>query len=141
VIGDQGPGVIVDVGIDGRTLRFTASQMGTPLEGKFTRFSSQVNVDPLQPKAGVVRARVDLASVDAGAPEANMLLRSAGFFDAAQFAETGTLDDPVLVRFHLHQDNVHCARPRRDAPACAGRGRPTTSSSQSVRPCAFPCPP
>jgi polyisoprenoid-binding protein YceI len=172
VLGTGGAGRAIEPSPEGSTLRFTASQMGTPLQGQFARFSAQVNFDPLQPKAATVQARVDLASVDAGAPEANMLLRSAGFFDTAHFAEarfeasdfsdeggghyrargtfslkghtaslpiaftrnrdahgfwfdgsftvsrlafsigegewadTGTLDDPVLVRFHLHQDSV-----------------------------------
>ena len=72
---------------DTGTLQFTAAQMGTPLKGSFADFSVQVDFDPHRPESGAVHVQVPVASVSAGSREADALLRSAGFFDAAQFPQ------------------------------------------------------
>jgi polyisoprenoid-binding protein YceI len=72
---------------DGSAIRFSAAQMGTPLQGSFEDFTATVNFDAEHPHAGSVHAKVLVASVNAGSREANDLLRSAGFFDAARFAQ------------------------------------------------------
>ncbi len=71
----------------GATIGFTASQSGTPLTGRFDGFQVQLNLDPARPHDGAVHVQVDTATVDAGAPQTNALLRSSGFFDSAQFAQ------------------------------------------------------
>lgn len=66
-------------------IRFTAAQMGSPLQGSFESFTVQVDFDPAHPEKGTVHVQVPVDSVSAGSREANDLLRSAGFFDAAHF--------------------------------------------------------
>jgi polyisoprenoid-binding protein YceI len=72
---------------DGSAIRFTAAQMGTPLQGSFEDFAATVDFDPEHPQGGSVHARVSVTSVNAGSREADDLLRSAGFFDAAHNAQ------------------------------------------------------
>lgn len=66
-------------------ITFTAAQMGSPLQGSFESFTVKVDFDPVHPEKGKVHAQVPVDSVSAGSREANDLLRSAGFFDAAHF--------------------------------------------------------
>jgi len=68
-------------------IQFTAAQAGTPLRGSFEDFTARVEFDPLHPQSGAVHVQVSVASVSAGSREADALLRSAGFFDAAQFPQ------------------------------------------------------
>jgi polyisoprenoid-binding protein YceI len=87
---------------DGSALRFTAAQMGTPLQGGFEDFTATVEFDPAQPQHGSVHARVMVASVSAGSREANDLLRSAGFFDAARYAQASFDADAFEARAPGH---------------------------------------
>jgi len=64
---------------------FTAAQMGSPLQGGFESISVQVDFDPAHPEQGAVHVQVPVDSVSAGSREANDLLRSTGFFDAAHY--------------------------------------------------------
>jgi len=68
-------------------IRFTASQMGVPLQGAFGSFVADVDFDPVRPETGSVQVRVAVASVDAGANSANELLRGESFLDAARFPQ------------------------------------------------------
>jgi polyisoprenoid-binding protein YceI len=72
---------------DNGAIRFTAAQMGTPLQGGFRDYDVAIDFDPQQPGRGSVHAHVAVASVNAGSREADDLLRSGGFFDAAHFAQ------------------------------------------------------
>ncbi len=67
------------------TLHFIATQEGTRLQGSFTRFAIALAFDPARPADATVHVQVALDSVDAGAAQANGLLRSTDFFDTATF--------------------------------------------------------
>ena len=69
------------------SIRFTASQMGVPLQGVFGGFVADVKFDPDRPDLGTVQVRVDLRSVNAGGADANDMLRSAGFLDVARYPQ------------------------------------------------------
>ena len=46
-------------------------QMNVPVEGRFKRFGGQVAFDPARPAAARASLDIELASIDAGSPEAN----------------------------------------------------------------------
>lgn len=69
------------------TIEFIASQEGVALQGAFNEFAANVKFDPSHPEAGAVKVRVDVRSVATGDTDADELLRSKDFFDAAKFPQ------------------------------------------------------
>jgi polyisoprenoid-binding protein YceI len=53
------------------TISFEFRQMGVPVAGSFKRFDTQMVFDPARPEAASARIEIDLASIDAGSPEAD----------------------------------------------------------------------
>ncbi len=69
------------------TLGFLAKQQGAPVEGKFERFSARIDFDPSQLATSVIEVTIDTGSVSTGHKDRDQTLRSAAFFDTAQFPE------------------------------------------------------
>jgi polyisoprenoid-binding protein YceI len=53
------------------SIGFEFRQMGVPVKGGFKRFAAQIAFDPAKPEAASARIEIDLASIDAGSPEAD----------------------------------------------------------------------
>jgi polyisoprenoid-binding protein YceI len=53
------------------TIHFEFRQMGVPVKGGFRRFTAQMAFDPAKPEAARAQIEIDLASIDAGSPEAD----------------------------------------------------------------------
>ncbi|MBW8328899.1 MAG: YceI family protein [Thiobacillus sp.] len=53
------------------TIHFEFRQMGVPVKGGFKRFTTQMVFDPAKPEAARAQIEIDLASIDAGSPEAD----------------------------------------------------------------------
>jgi polyisoprenoid-binding protein YceI len=53
------------------TVGFEFRQMGVPVKGSFRRFTPQLRFDPARPEAASAQIEIDIASIDAGSPEAN----------------------------------------------------------------------
>ena len=53
------------------TISFAFRQMGVPMTGGFKRFTARVAFDPARPEQSSARVEIDLASIDAGSPEAD----------------------------------------------------------------------
>jgi polyisoprenoid-binding protein YceI len=53
------------------SISFEYRQMGVPLKGGFARFATQMVFDPARPEAARAQIEIDLASIDAGSPEAD----------------------------------------------------------------------
>jgi len=53
------------------TIHFEFRQMGVPVKGGFKRFNTQMAFDPAKPEAARAQVEIDLASIDAGSPEAD----------------------------------------------------------------------
>lgn len=66
-------------------VRFLARQSEVSLEGSFSRYSVDIDLDPFHPQNGKIKVDIDLASVDAGGADANNLLKGADFFDVGRF--------------------------------------------------------
>lgn len=65
-------------------VEFVSTQMNVPVEGKFAKFSGQINFDPQQPTSGKARLQVELASIETGLDEANAEVAGADWFDVAK---------------------------------------------------------
>ncbi|OJW77837.1 YceI family protein [Thiobacillus sp. 65-1402] len=53
------------------SIGFEFRQMGVPVQGGFKRFAAQMAFDPAKPEAASAKIEIDLASIDAGSPEAD----------------------------------------------------------------------
>jgi len=53
------------------SIGFEFRQMGVPVKGGFERFATQMKFDPARPEAASAQIEIELASIDAGSPEAN----------------------------------------------------------------------
>ena len=70
-------------------LKFVASQADVPVPGEFRKFSADIDFDPAQPAAGKVNIEVDVGSVATGSGDADAMLVSKDFFDAAHYPRAG----------------------------------------------------
>ena len=70
---------------DKSAINFTYKQMGVTVDGKFKRFSSQLNFDPAKPTAAKARFDVELGSVDTGAPEGDEEVAGKPWFNTKAF--------------------------------------------------------
>ncbi len=69
------------------SLGFTFKQMGVSVDGKFTKFTAQVNFDAAKLAASKVAFTVDIASATLGAPETDAELPKADWFNTAKFPQ------------------------------------------------------
>lgn len=63
------------------TVQFVFRQMNVPVEGRFKRFSGQLAFDPARPAAARAELDIELASIDAGSPEADEEVAGKLWFD------------------------------------------------------------
>ena len=66
---------------DGSQIGFTALQQGSPVEGRFDRFTADIAFDPKDLGKSRVDVRIDTTSIDTGHKDRDTTLRSAAFFD------------------------------------------------------------
>jgi len=66
-------------------INFTYQQMGVKMDGKFKKFSAQLNFDPTKPTAAKTIFDVELASVDAGSSEADDEVAGKSWFNTKAF--------------------------------------------------------
>jgi polyisoprenoid-binding protein YceI len=86
----QGPGDayaqrLTAVDLDKSAITFVSKQMSVPVEGKFGKFSVQLEFDAAKPSEGRVRVELDLASIDTGSDEANDEVKGKGWFDVKNY--------------------------------------------------------
>ena len=70
---------------DKSAINFTYKQMGVAVDGKFRKFTSQLNFDPTKPTAAKATFEVELASVDTGAPEGDQEVAGKPWFNTRAF--------------------------------------------------------
>ena len=71
----------------GSEIVFTTRQMGVPVEGRFMRFTAQVQLDPQRPESGSVLLAIDTASARFGAPELDVEVPKPAWLHAAAFPQ------------------------------------------------------
>lgn len=62
-----------------------SKQMGVPVEGKFKKFSAQIDFNAAKPEASKANVDIDVASFDLGSAEFNSEVMKKEWFNAAQF--------------------------------------------------------
>jgi len=70
---------------DKSTINFVYKQMGVSVDGKFKKFSSQLNFDPAKPANAKASFDVELASVDTGASEGDDEVAGKPWFNTKAF--------------------------------------------------------
>lgn len=63
----------------------TTRQMNVPVDGKFRKFSAQLNFDPAKPTAGSANVSIDTGSYDLGADDYNKQAEGKEWFDSATY--------------------------------------------------------
>lgn len=76
------------------SVTFGYKQMGVSLDGKFNKFTAQLNFDPAKPDKAQAKIEIHIASIDTGSREANEEVVGKPWFDAkthatASFVSTG----------------------------------------------------
>jgi len=74
---------------------FTFRQMGVPVEGRFTKFSGQVNFDPRKPEAGKVALRIDTGSARFGSAEIDVEAAKSDWLHVTKFPQA-SLDSAAI---------------------------------------------
>ena len=66
-------------------VRFTAKQMGVPMQGLFSKLAGRVQWNAAKPEASHIRLEIPVAGATVGAPEMDEELPKAQWFAASQF--------------------------------------------------------
>ena len=67
------------------TVAFAYKQMGVAMDGRFRKFSAQLNFDPAKPSTARASFDVDLASVDTGGAESDQEVAGKPWFNTKAF--------------------------------------------------------
>lgn len=70
---------------DKSSIAFEYKQMGVAMDGHFKKFTSQLSFDPDQPAKAKASFDVDLASIDAGSPDADEEVAGKAWFNTKLF--------------------------------------------------------
>ena len=73
------------IALDKSSLTFSYKQMGVGMEGRFRKFSSQLNFDPANAGQTKASIEVDLGSIDTGSSEADQEVAGKSWFNATAF--------------------------------------------------------
>ena len=68
---------------DKSSIIFEVTQMGTPIEGRFSRFEAAIDFDASDLSTASVTTTIELDSVDTGNAERDTEIRGANWFDVA----------------------------------------------------------
>lgn len=77
------------------SLQFSATQMDVAVDGKFGKFTADVDFDLAHPNSGRVNLAIDLGSVATESAEADDLLRGKDFFDIARFPQARFVSNSI----------------------------------------------
>lgn len=88
------------------TIHFEFRQMGVPVKGGFKRFTTQMAFDPARPEAARARIEIDLASIDAGSPEADDESAGKLWFDRSAYPKAIFVSSQIRAvgnnRYEMH---------------------------------------
>ncbi len=71
----------------GSEISFTTKQMGVPVEGKFSKFTAQISLDPKKPEAGNVNFNIDTGSARFGSTELDVETPKATWLNVPKFPQ------------------------------------------------------
>jgi polyisoprenoid-binding protein YceI len=76
-------------------IRFISKQMNVPVEGRFRRFTAQIEFDPAKLAESKAQVEVELGSIDTGSEEADAEVKTKGWFNVAAFPKATFLSSSV----------------------------------------------
>ena len=79
----------------GSEIGFTTKQMGVPVDGKFTKFSAQITLDPKKPETGTVSFAIDTGSARFGSPDLDAEVPKATWLNVARFPQASFASSSV----------------------------------------------
>lgn len=71
----------------GSEIAFTTKQLGVPVEGKFTKFTAQITLDPKKPEGGSVAFSIDTGSARFGTAELDAEVPKATWLNVPKFPQ------------------------------------------------------
>jgi polyisoprenoid-binding protein YceI len=71
----------------GSEIGFTTKQMGVPVDGKFSKFSAQITLDPKKPESGSVAFSIDTGSARFGSAELDAEVPKATWLNVPKFPQ------------------------------------------------------
>jgi polyisoprenoid-binding protein YceI len=71
----------------GSEIAFTTKQMGVPVEGKFSKFSAQIALDPKKPETGTVAFTIETGSARFGSAELDAEVPKATWLNVPKFPQ------------------------------------------------------
>ncbi len=83
---------------------FTYRQMGVPMEGHFGKVDFQLVFDPARPENSSAAVDIDVASIDAGSPDATAEAAGKPWFDAASHPRASFRSQKVTARGGNHYE-------------------------------------
>ncbi len=78
------PAVLLPAGSE---IAFTTKQMGVPVEGKFSKFTAQITLDPKKPETGQVAFAIDTGSARFGSAELDVEIPKATWLNVPKFPQ------------------------------------------------------
>ena len=73
------------IAADKSQVTFNYKQMGVAMDGRFKKFSAQLNFDPAKPATAQAQIEIDLATIDTGSSEADDEVVGKGWFNVKAF--------------------------------------------------------
>ena len=73
--------------VAGSEIGFTTKQMGVPVDGKFSKFSAQIALDPKKPETGSVAFNIDTGSARFGSAELDAEVPKATWLNVPKFPQ------------------------------------------------------
>ena len=73
--------------VAGSEIGFTTKQMGVPVDGKFSKFSAQIALDPKKPETGSVAFAIDTGSARFGSAELDAEVPKATWLNVPKFPQ------------------------------------------------------
>ena len=83
------------------TVTATSKQMNVPVEGKFKKFTAQLDFDPAKPTAGSANLTIDTGSYDLGDESYNKQATDKDWFDTAHFPTATFVSTAKIGRAHV----------------------------------------
>lgn len=87
-------------------VNFEFRQMGVPVKGGFKHFTTQMVFDPSKPETSSARIEIDLASIDAGTPEADEESAGRLWFNLSAYPKAQFVSSRIRAlgdnRFEIH---------------------------------------
>ncbi len=77
-------------------ITFVSKQMNVPVQGRFKKFTANIDFDPRKPTAAKAEIEVDLASIDTGSQDADTEVGKKAWFNTSAFPTAKFISGAVM---------------------------------------------